>query len=453
MNTSASFNANFSIPGRTPATRVPLGLAIYVVVFSAVSILMAVPGNAGVCVLFLRRRNLRKVPHYLLGSLALTGLLSALFNMPSLIVMSIANYFQIHDLPLAAEVLCRAKLPLGFALNALNAVTLSLMAFDRQDCVLRPFSRRLTTKNVKKIIPATWIAALIIAVVFIILSRDVPSPCVSIYAYNGLSEFSGVLHATMGAVGQTDTIAIAVVMVTFIRILKELRSSPVQNSAHQRQERKLTDLTFKICGVFVLLRIPVMISHLVLKIAGFSESPATRAATLVTLTIVPFLYAVNPVLHHKMLNFQPQVPVQAGAVARQAREQIVLADRLARENPNHVQLPSQTDTTIAVQAREQIELKDSALRENPNDVQLPNQADAFDVQACEQIELTDRILRENPNDVQLPGQTDTAAVQAHEQIELTDRARENENHLQLPSQADAVAVQAHEQIEPEDTKF
>ena len=274
----------------TPATRVPIGLAIYVVAFSAVGVLAAALGNTRICILLRRRRNLRKAPHYLLGSLALTGLLSALLNMPSLIVMSIVNSFQIHDLPLAAEVLCKASISSGFALNALNALTLSLMAFDRQDCVLRPFSRLLKTWNVKKIILATWIVALIIAVVFIILIRNVSSACVAFYPYNNIGALSSVLHAVMGAVGQLDTIAIVVVIVTFIRIVKALRSSPVGNSAHQRQEKKLTELTFKICGIFLLSRIPVMVCHLVINIGKSPKTNSTRAATLVAVTLATLVY-------------------------------------------------------------------------------------------------------------------------------------------------------------------
>lgn len=110
--------------------------------------------------------------HYLLGSLALTGLLSALLDMPSIIVMTVVNYFAIRDLPVAVEVFCKTKLSTAFALTVLNALTLSLMAFDRQDCVLRPFRRRITKRNVRKIIYVTWVVALIIVAVLAILTRN-----------------------------------------------------------------------------------------------------------------------------------------------------------------------------------------------------------------------------------------------------------------------------------------
>ena len=169
MNSSTSFKTNFSTVNSTSTTPLPRGLAIFVVSFLAISVLAGTFGNARVCILLRRRRNLRKVPHYLLGSLALNGLFSTLFNIPMLIFLTVVNYFQIYDSPIV-EILCKAKMPLGFALLVLNDLTLSLMAFDRQDCVFRPFNRRLKTGNVKKIIAVTWLIALITAAVFAVLT-------------------------------------------------------------------------------------------------------------------------------------------------------------------------------------------------------------------------------------------------------------------------------------------
>ena len=292
MNSST----NFLTPRTASLTPLPTGLAIFVVSFLAISILAGTFGNARVCILLRRRRNLRKVPHYLLGSLALIGLLSTLFIVPLLIFLTVVNYFQIYDSPIV-EILCKANIPLGFALLVLNDLTFSLMAFDRQDCVFRPFNRRLKTGNVRKIIAATWLVALITAAVFAVLTRNEPSACIAFFSYNNMGELSNVLQATMAAVGQFDTITIVIAIVTFIRIVRKLRSSPVNpsNSAHQRNERKLTELTFKLCGIFVLFRIPVMICHLLTKVGKFQDTSATKTATLVAVTLVNFVYVLNPV--------------------------------------------------------------------------------------------------------------------------------------------------------------
>ena len=111
MNNSTYFKANFPTASRAPTTRLPTALAIFVVSFNAINILAATVGNTCVCIsLFRRRRNLREMgAHYLLGSLALTGLLSALLDMPSIIVMTVVNYFPIRDLPVAVEVFFKTK--------------------------------------------------------------------------------------------------------------------------------------------------------------------------------------------------------------------------------------------------------------------------------------------------------------------------------------------------------
>ena len=232
MNNSTYLKANSPTASSAAITRLPTALAMFVVSFMAITILAATVGNACVCILLLRRRsNLREMAAlYLLGSLALTGLLSALLDMPLIIVMTVVNYFPIRDLPVVDEILCKTKLSTAFALTVLNALTLSLMAFDRQDCVLRPFSRQITKRNVKKIIYVTWVVALIIVAVFAILARNESSACIAFYPYNDMSGLSAHLQATIATFSKFDTITIVVIIVTFVSITRRLRSSPVESS-------------------------------------------------------------------------------------------------------------------------------------------------------------------------------------------------------------------------------
>ena len=316
MNNSSTFKANFSTVSSVLPTRLPTSLAIFVVSFMTVSIMAGAVGNARVCILLRRRQNLRKVPHYLLGSLALTGLLSAIFDMPLIIFMTVVNYFQSYDLSFA-ELLCKAKLSSTFGFIVLNAMNLSLMAFDRHDCVLRPFNRRLTPRNVKKVIPVPWFLACVVVTILAVLARNESSACVTFYPYNNIAGLNVVLQAAMGAFGQFDTITIIVIVVSFVRISKRLRSSPVapSNSAHQQHERKLTELTFKICGIFRFFRIPVMICHLLAAISVGKNSIAVNTALMVAVSWVNVVFVLNPVVHQNVLNVRP--PNQAGATCRQ----------------------------------------------------------------------------------------------------------------------------------------
>ena len=324
-NSTQYFKANFPTATSPAITQLPTALAIFVVSFMAITILAATVGNACVCISLLRRRrNLREMAApYLLGSLALTGLLSALLDMPLMIIMTVVNYFPIRDLPVAVEVLCKTKLSTAFALTVLNALTLSLMAFDRHDCVLRPFTRRITKRNVKKIICVTWVVALIIVAIFAILTRNEQSACIAFYPYNDMSGLSAHLQATIATFGQFDTVIIVVIIVTFVRITRRLRSSPVEssNSAHQRIEKNLTELTFKICGIFLLFRIPAMICHLLTNITRSQGTSAINTATLMAVTLVYFVYVLNPFVHFKMLNVQRHRTPNTGVeLAVRARE-------------------------------------------------------------------------------------------------------------------------------------
>ena len=122
------------------------GIVIADITLSTIVILLGFLGNAGVCFLLRKRADLRKVPHYLFANLAVNGISSCLLNLPSRLVMIVMSSFL--DSPTSAVAACYILVPSGFACSILNAVTLSLMAIDRQDCVLRPFNRRMSKHNI-----------------------------------------------------------------------------------------------------------------------------------------------------------------------------------------------------------------------------------------------------------------------------------------------------------------
>jgi len=306
MNNSKHFKAEFSTD-RANSTRVPRGLAIFVVTFVGINILVATISNASLLILLRRRRDLRKVPHYLLGNLALTGLLAALFNMPLLIGMTAVNYFEMNtEVPAAVEVFCKVSFSSSFAFLVLTDLTLFLMAFDRQDCVLRPLNRRITQSKVKKIIPLTWILSLLTAAFFAIAIRNESAACIKFYPYNNVARLPSVLLAAIAVVAQLDTLTVLFIPVTSFRTIKQLRSAEVSplNSAHRRQEMKLIRDTCKICTVFLLFRVPINVCHFVANIGGY-RGPTTNSAMLVTVTLAASLYVAIPFLHHEMLQVKP----------------------------------------------------------------------------------------------------------------------------------------------------
>ena len=136
------------------------------------------------------------------------------------------------------------------------------MAIDRQDCVLCPFNRSMTPSNVKFMIAGKWIRALFLtSILFFIVFFD-PSTLSPETFFSKLSDLKHkpiFICYIMGKVINVFTLII--VIVTAIRVIKTIRSSPLPDAAslHRRKENKLTWLTYNISGVCVACWVPQFI--------------------------------------------------------------------------------------------------------------------------------------------------------------------------------------------------
>jgi len=345
MPNSTNANVSTVMEESYSFTPVPRSLAIAVLVMLSILILAGASGNAFVCNLLRRRRDLRKVPHYLLASLSLTGILTSLFGMPSLLTGTVVSYLQAGHLSFA-EILCKIGLPFSVGCIALNALTITLMTIDRHDCVVRPFRRRLSTENVKKILPLTWLVAFIITAVLLVLLRKETSVCYTWFPYNQPKSFrtkqGKFILIYLTAITQLGTQAIVLVIITFFRVIKTLRAPTILQSArssfHQRQEKKLTYLTFKICGTYILSRFPLIICSIVARSEEF-QGQALNTAMLLTATTMYSPFVLNPILHFRMLRVrQPNLVGHFVRPAAQARPTVenIRADGLASLNKRNV---------------------------------------------------------------------------------------------------------------------
>ena len=331
MSNSTKLNASTMIEESIPSTALPKSLAIAVSVMLSILILAGGSGNALVCYRLRRRRDLRKVPHYLLASLSLTGLLTSLSGMPFLILTTIVNYLQVGHLPVFG-ILCKLGFSLSVGCMALNALTLMGMALDRHDCVVRPFSRRLSTQNVKKILLVTWLLAFVITTVLFVLLTKETSVCYTWFPYNFSQSFKtergSVIRVYVTTMAQLDTLAILLVIITFFRVVKKLRSLVVTNSSiRQRQEKQLTWLTYGICGTYILFRFLLIICNIAAS-AEELQGMTLNTAFLMTTALSFFTFVLNPALHFKMLRARQASRAQAQA---QGREENVELDEVARE--------------------------------------------------------------------------------------------------------------------------
>ena len=224
-----------------------------------IAIVIGFEGNEKVGCFLVQRRDLRKVPHFLLASLAVNGIISSVFSLPSrLAMLAFVGLGRIDYAKAAFYIMISSS----FLCAVVNSVTLSLMAIDRQDCVLCPFNRRMTPSNVKFMIAGKWIGALFLtSILFFIVFFD-PSTLSPETFFSKLSDLKHnpiFICYIMGKVINVFTLII--VIVTAIRVIKTIRSSTLPDAAslHRRQENKLTWLTYKISGVCVACWVPQFI--------------------------------------------------------------------------------------------------------------------------------------------------------------------------------------------------
>lgn len=306
-------------------TPIPQSVLVASLVLTVAFLIAGIYGNALVCLLLGRRRDLRKVPHFLLANLSVIGLLSSLLGMPMFVSIATRYIMKQQD---SAELksLCKIRLVVSFFCSAVNAMTLSLMAMDRKDCILRPFRRRLHAGNVKTVLLIAWCVAIIIYVAFaILLTRD-GSQCLQSDPFNLMSSSSNssVLYSTYITIFGTvfNVAAILIIVVTFLRIVKRLRSSPLpqSRSLHQRYESQITKLTYKTCFIFILSWFPVMISHMAARFFA-AGSEHMLSLKLITITLTGFAYAANPVLHYKILKTASPILRMRAVVVTQSFEE------------------------------------------------------------------------------------------------------------------------------------
>ena len=280
-----------------------LGTIITNLTLLLIAIVIGFAGNAKVCHFFVQRRDLRKVPHFLFAGLAVNGIISSVFSLPSRLAMiAFAGLGRIDYAKPAFYIAVTSS----FLCAVVNSVTLSLMAIDRQDCVLRPFNRRMTPSNVKFIITGKWIGALFLTSLLFFIVLFEPSTLSPETFFSKLSDLKLnpiLIYFIMGKV--LNVVTLIIVIVTAIRVIKTIRSSilPDAASLHRRQENKLTWLTYKISGVCFACCIPQLICNGLL--ASDFDRDVVVNAMAITSTVGYYNYVLNPLVYYGILKERP----------------------------------------------------------------------------------------------------------------------------------------------------
>ena len=155
----------------------------------------------------------------------MNGIFSSLLNLPSRLALTV---IRLWDIPVSVNLACSVLVPSRFACNILNAVTLALMAIDRQDCVLRPFKRRISRNNIPKVIALSWIGTLVLTSPIIFKSvRQQLEGCDVIPKVIGTGD---PIFTYVAVLSNFFNIAsVLIIVVTALRIIKDCVRLPCQN--------------------------------------------------------------------------------------------------------------------------------------------------------------------------------------------------------------------------------
>ena len=265
-----------------------------------IAIVIGFAGNAKVCYFFVKRQDLRKVPHFLFASLAVNGIISSLFNLP--FRLALINLIKLGRIDYA-KITCNIAISSSFLCSVVNSATLSLMAIDRQDCVLRPFNRRMTPSNVKFIIAGKWIGALVLTSVLIFSVFFNQSICVKLspetlfFKMSELKDDPIFIYYIMGVA--LNVVTLVIVIVTAVRVIKTIRSSTLPDAAslHRRQENKLTWLTYKVSGLCLVCWVPLCVYLAASGVRG----DAIVNALVITSTVGYYNYVLNPLVYRGIM--------------------------------------------------------------------------------------------------------------------------------------------------------
>ena len=228
--------------GEVPVSR---GVIITDISLLVIGFLAGTFGNGRACLILRTRRDLRRTPHILFAIISVVGLLSSLFSIFAWLVLIVISHVLYLKIP---SVLCFIIVPFVTACIIINAMTLLLMAIDRQDCVLRPFHRRITPQNVKTVLLISWLVTLGFTSGFAFCETfTTDSMCRNFDPYTLLAKLStgnsfGIYFVAAAMFLNATTFVI--IVVSSLRIVIKMRASVLQTeSIRNSRERNITKLT------------------------------------------------------------------------------------------------------------------------------------------------------------------------------------------------------------------
>ena len=266
---------------------------IVAVVFLSVQIAVGLPGNLKVFLRLQKRKTTRKVPEVLLWNLSLVGVLVSGVYVPLFLAILVTN--QLSEPVRLVFVVVHYSL--SISVSCWQSLNLVAMAVDRYDAVHHPHKRRITSANVFKVVKGIWvIVGLTMATHGALAVRDI-------------LEYEVVFQLPSAALSMLFTLVLAnfllvvtvvVILFTFGRIVKRLRSLPFQSNAGQRSDILVSRLTYTVLFSFLASWLPLIVVVIVNRVFAVNET-TFKALRVVLLAASNTNYVVNPFVHMRIV--------------------------------------------------------------------------------------------------------------------------------------------------------
>lgn len=297
----------------SPVEKIAALSIVYGVLF-----LVAVIGNALVCIVVFKRNDMRTVTNLFLFNMAISDMLSTVVSIPTLLALGISPKYW----PLGGF-MCRASLLISSISTSVSIYTMVVLALERYQAIVNPFAVRASRtahRRTLTVMVVTWVLSCAISAPqgFVVTIIDDPPFKYCQEDWTGKGGLVGDRIYTVVAFIALFAIPIVVISGSYLIIIRTLwQPEPVLGEEErgstgndgrswqriykvhrQKKRRKTAYMLLTVIIAFLVCMLPFQIIVLVLR---FVEFPPTDGYTLLiniasvlavcSMAINPFIYS------------------------------------------------------------------------------------------------------------------------------------------------------------------
>lgn len=223
----------------------------------AALVIFNIAGNSLVCVVMLKKKEMKTSINWLLFHLAIADLLVAVFFSPATVV----SHFITQPSGFTGDLLCKFIFGgnLGWVAAATSSFLLVVIAFERYNATLHPLEQ-LSRSRSRWLVPIMWIVALLlVSPLFVVSTYDAEShTCVNNFP-NRLKSRAFFLFWSFC----NELIPISIMVYLYTRIILHLRTVVLvqvsyPNSVSQSRH-KVTKMLISISAIFIICWTPAAV--------------------------------------------------------------------------------------------------------------------------------------------------------------------------------------------------